>query len=420
MIQGTLRSHYPQAGLEEAVTYPEAEKALRTRRFDCVLLDYHLPGGDGMNFLSELREAGDYTPIVMLTGPGDEASALETLRAGATDYLPKSDLTSRLLDHCLRGVIRYGQSQEQVRRAREALQLRDRAIAAASNGILIADPHQPDCPVIYCNPAFSAITGYAPEEVLGRNCRFLQGPDTDAEYVRQLRAYIQGEQECQIVLKNYKKDGTLFWNELTVSPVRDQDGQVTHFIGIQTDITERRAAEDALKANVGRQQALLRDMFASVTEGKLTLCASPDDLPDPLMRFAEPVPLSASGGIRELRQHTLGACQAAGIPDARRYDLETAAGEAAMNAVVHTGTGTGHVFSHHRGTVQVQVEDTGQGIAVENLPNATLRRGYSSAGTLGHGFKMILKTVDRVFLLTGSTGTTVVIEQDRGAPLLNW
>ena len=91
-----------------------------------------------------------------------------------------------------------------------------------------------------------------------------------------------------------------------------------------------------------------------------------------------------------------------------------------MNAIVHAGQGVGHVFTHERGTVQVRIEDGGKGIAVEDLPNATLRRGYTTAGTMGHGFKMILVTVDRVHLLTGSAGTTVVIEQDRLPPAPEW
>jgi len=111
---------------------------------------------------------------------------------------------------------------------------------------------------------------------------------------------------------------------------------------------------------------------------------------------------------------------AASIPDDRRYDLETAVGEAAMNAVVHAATGTGLVLLDEGGTVQVRVEDGGEGIAVEDLPNATLQRGYSSAGTMGHGFKMILQTTDRVFLLTGAGGTTVVLEQDRARARPTW
>ena len=406
--------------MTEAESCAAAHTALGQARFDAVFLDYELPDGDALACLRDLRALADVPPIIVLTGLGSEKAAVEAMRAGATDYLPRADLTAALLDRCLRGALRYHQSQEQVRRAQEAVQLRDRAIAAASNGIIIADPHQPDCPVIYVNPAFSAITGYAPQEVLGRNCRFLQGPGTDAEYVQQVREGVQSERECQVVLKNYKKDGTLFWNQLTISPVRDAAGDVTHFVGIQTDITARRRAEEEARLGALRQQALLRDMFASVTEGRLRLCASPADLPPPLSPLDGPITLSAQGGIRELRQRTLRACLAAGIPDDRRYDMETAVGEAAMNAVVHAATGTGQVFWCERGTVQVRVEDGGEGIAVEDLPNATLQRGYSSAGTMGHGFKMILQTTDRVFLLTGANGTTVVLEQDRARAVPVW
>ncbi len=419
-VRQALHARHSDAKIQEAASCAEAAHAVAARSFDCVFLDYHLPDGDGLGCLAEMREAGAAAPVILLTGRGDEPLAVEAIRAGAADYLPKSDLTPNLIDHCLRGALRYHQSQEQVRRAYAALELRDRAIAAASNGIVIADPHQPDCPIIYCNPAFSAMTGYPPEETIGRNCRFLQGPQTDAEGVRRLREALRAGRDCQVVLQNHRRDGTPWWNELSVSPVRDAAGDVTHFIGVQTDVTERVHAEEALRAGLARQQRMLRDMFASVTEGRLTLCGTPDDLPDLLPRFTDPIPLSQAGGIRELRRQTIGACQAVGIPDARRYDLETAVGEAAMNAVVHAAAGTGHVFAHDRGTVQVCVEDAGKGIAVEDLPNATLRRGYSSAGTMGHGFKMILKTVDRVHLLTGSDGTTVVIEQDQSPPPPPW
>lgn len=407
-------------GISEAGTCAAARAALGETRFDAILMDYNLPDRNALSCLLDLRAQPDAPPIIVLTGQGDEKVAVEVMRAGATDYLPKADLTPALLDRCLRGALRYHQSQEQVRLAQEALQLRDRAIAAASNGIVIADPHQPDCPIIYVNPAFTAITGYASEEVLGRNCRFLQGPDTDAETIREVHEGIQAERECQVVLKNYKKDGALFWNQLTVSPVRDASGAVTHFIGIQTDITAQRHAEEETRLGALRQQALLRDMFASVTEGRLRLCASADDLPSPLTPLDGTIALSAQGGIRELRQQTLRACLAAGIPDDQRYDLETAVGEAAMNAVVHATTGLGRVFWGEKGAVQVWVEDGGKGIAVENLPHATLQRGYSSAGTMGHGFKMILQTTNRVFLLTGAGGTTVVLEQDRTRALPDW
>jgi len=129
----------------------------------------------------------------------------------------------------------------------DALWIYTRALAATSCGIVISDARQPHNPIIYCNPAFERITGYSQGEVMGRNCRFLQGPDTDPQAIAQIRHSIRTEQECKVVLKNYRKDGTVFWNDLTISPVRDASGDLTHFIGVQTDITQRKQAEETLQ-----------------------------------------------------------------------------------------------------------------------------------------------------------------------------
>ena len=131
--------------------------------------------------------------------------------------------------------------------AGDVLRLQERAIAAVNSGITIADVRQPDCPVVYCNAAFTKVTGYAPEEVLGRNCRFLQGPDTAREVVAAIRHALQQGRGCTVVFKNYRKDRTPFWNELTMTPVHDDEGALTHFIGVQHDVTARKEAEAALE-----------------------------------------------------------------------------------------------------------------------------------------------------------------------------
>ena len=171
------------------------------------------------------------------------------------------------------------------------------------------------------------------------------------------------------------------------------------------------------RENAGRQRAFLRDVLASVTEGHLHLCDTPGDLPLALPAFAAPVPLSMSGGLRELRHQAAQAAQAAGLPEMRCFDLELAVGEAGMNAVVHAGEGTGQVlWDPALGIVQVWISDHGEGIAVENLPRATLERGYSTKATLGHGMKMMLQTTDALWLLTGLTGTTIVLVQQPRPP----
>ncbi|HEY9876801.1 MAG TPA: diguanylate cyclase, partial [Leptolyngbyaceae cyanobacterium] len=132
------------------------------------------------------------------------------------------------------------------RQAEARLRLMERAIAASSNGIVLTDAQQPDNPIIYANPAFEVMTGYTAAEVVGNNCRFLQGLDRDQPALQTLRAAIQARKECHVTLQNHRKDGTPFWNELHVAPVFDPSGCVTHFVGIQTDISDRKQMEDQL------------------------------------------------------------------------------------------------------------------------------------------------------------------------------
>jgi diguanylate cyclase (GGDEF)-like protein/PAS domain S-box-containing protein len=127
------------------------------------------------------------------------------------------------------------------------LRLWERAIESSVNAILITDAEVPGNPLIYANPAFERITGYSQEEALGRNCSFLQNEDTDQPAVEELRQAIREQREGRVLLRNYRKDGSLFWNELLIAPVRDESGKITHFVGIQNDVTERKAHETQLE-----------------------------------------------------------------------------------------------------------------------------------------------------------------------------
>ncbi|WP_414572557.1 PAS domain S-box protein [Nostoc sp. CCY 9925] len=141
----------------------------------------------------------------------------------------------------------------------ETLRLRERALAATNNGIIIADARLAYNPVIYVNPAFERITGYSTTDVIGQNCRFLQGIDTEQPALHELRSSIKAGKSCKVILRNYRKDGMLFWNELSISPIHDENGKLSHFIGIQTDISDRKLAEAHL-----RHQALT---FENIHDG---------------------------------------------------------------------------------------------------------------------------------------------------------
>lgn len=113
--------------------------------------------------------------------------------------------------------------------------------------MVVTDPHQPDNPIVFANHAFLRMTGYGPDEIIGSNCRFLQGPDTDRGTVDEIRNAIAAEREIATEILNYKKDGSTFWNALFISPVYNKEGQLVYFFGSQLDVSRRRDAEDALR-----------------------------------------------------------------------------------------------------------------------------------------------------------------------------
>jgi len=117
----------------------------------------------------------------------------------------------------------------------------------SAGGITISDARKPDQPLIYVNSGFECLSGYSAAELLGKNCHFLQGADTDQAEIAVLRAALKNGKDCKVTLRNYRKDGSMFWNELSLTAVSDADGNLTHFIGIQHDITDRILLEQHLQ-----------------------------------------------------------------------------------------------------------------------------------------------------------------------------
>lgn len=132
-------------------------------------------------------------------------------------------------------------------------------IEASPLGMILVDARLPDRPIVYVNAAFERHTGYSRDEALGKNCRFLQANDRDQPAIEVLRAALRDKVGCIATLRNYRKDGSLFWNELRISPIYGTDGSVTHFIGVQSDVTAAKQAEQQLADNEYRYRMLFEE-----------------------------------------------------------------------------------------------------------------------------------------------------------------
>lgn len=141
-------------------------------------------------------------------------------------------------------------------------------LESTNTGVVITDNRLPDNPIIYCNPAFEELSGYSRDEIIGHNCRFLQGKDRNQSERFKVRTAISTGKSCVVEFRNYTKEGVLFFNELYLSPVKDDNGEITHFVGIQNNITSRKKAELALEFNRAETEREVHDRTKMLQESE--------------------------------------------------------------------------------------------------------------------------------------------------------
>jgi PAS domain S-box-containing protein len=286
---------------------------------DLILLDVMMPGIDGFEICRRLKadESSQDIPVIFMTSLSETDDKVKGFNVGAVDYITKpiqeevlkaritTHLTIRKLNRSL--VEQNKRLQQEIRERQQKeqeLRLSNQAIAASSDGIVIADARKADMPITYVNPAFERLTGYEAQEVIGKNCRFLQGKDTDQPGLDELREAVREGKGCKVILSNYRKNGTLFWNELSISPIYDADGNLTHFVGIQSDITDRKVAQEALHYQQEQTENLLLNILPKPIAERLKLEPSTiaDSFEEVTVLFADLVGFTEFSSRRSAKQ----------------------------------------------------------------------------------------------------------------------
>jgi len=317
--------------------------------FDCLVVTDDLPGDDGIAFLDALTETAVDLPVVLLT---EDETATRTAYEHGADRVVRAD-TDQSLDRLAREVTDVGardgiaQPQQDVSGHEPDSDDIERAVSESPVGLSLCDPDLPDYPLVYVNGAWERHTGYSGDEAVGRNPRFLQGPETDPEVVDRLSTSIENEEPVTVEIRNYRRDGTPFWNELTVAPVYDGD-ELVHYVGFQNDVTDRKKAEQlaeeratqiaaerqALDRVLGRVNGLLNEISRILVEG--------GDSETAARRICEKIAAepgyiggwisSVSGGTGRLE---VTAASGVTIDESASFDLEAI--PAAIRTVAETG-----------------------------------------------------------------------------------
>lgn len=168
-------------------------------------------------------------------------------KGGEERLIQWSNATLRNANNEIIGVVSSGLDITETTVLQDTLNIRNRALEAVGNGIIIVDAQHPLQPIIYGNKSFTDITGYGVEEVTGKNCRFLQNDDRDQLGIVQLAKAVKEGMPCRVLVRNYRKDGALFWNDLFITPLYDKNEKLTHFIGVLNDVTEIQDAKKKLE-----------------------------------------------------------------------------------------------------------------------------------------------------------------------------
>jgi PAS domain S-box-containing protein len=241
LLEKTLINEGLDCQIIHAKSKAEFQAALEQSDYDLIISDFTLPAYSGIAALTVSKELQPDTPFIFVAGTIGEEKVVESLKAGATDYVLKNHLNQ--LGPAIRRALREVHERKERQRAEERVRVQSSALEAVANGIILTDAAGK---ILFGNRAFCAMTGYALEEILGKTPGFLNSGKHDADFFRSLWNTILTGRVWQGELINRRKDGTLYNEEMTITPVQRSNGQISHFIAVKQDITIQKQRKEQL------------------------------------------------------------------------------------------------------------------------------------------------------------------------------
>ncbi|MDR6820826.1 PAS domain S-box-containing protein [Neorhizobium sp. 2083] len=286
------------------------------------------------------------------------------------------------------------------------------AFKATRMPMIVTDPNQPDNPIIFCNSAFARLTGYSDEELVGRNCRLLQGPKTDRDAVARIRQAVASGHDVSVDILNYRKDGSTFWNALFISPVRDEEGRIVYFFASQLDFTnvKSREAELAAARHQAEQEVAQRtaDLHAALAAKTLLVHEVDHRVKNNLLTMASIVKLQARLTHEEGRRRTLMAVlnrvealstvqrKLFTLDDVSRFDVADFTRELVTDLISAIGRDDIQVTLDLQALHVPAMKATPLSLIVNELVGDAVRRGLSDGGGEIH---VVVKRLNGHFLI---------------------
>jgi PAS domain S-box-containing protein len=279
-VRRCLRQSGILANVDEAASEAEVTERMDVAAYDCVLLDYYLPGSDGIVRLKRIRDAAPHTPVVIFTGRGDEGIAVELMRAGAADYMPKASLTPERMASSLRHAIRLAEAAAARERAEQELRESEerlrRAFAIETVGIIFFTT---DGEITYADDAFLRMSGYSREDVTAGRVRWdqLTPPEWMPQSLRAAEEFLATGQTTPYEKQYIRKDGSRWWGLLAATRLSEREG-----VEFVLDVTAEKRAEEQLARLLWRERAARADVQAALQARDTFFSSVTHDLRNPL------------------------------------------------------------------------------------------------------------------------------------------